>query len=272
MNITKPKSTFSFTVIIMLIYYFFYINAWELPLAIKADNTIVIIGSVIINIFCIISLVLLVYMKKSGLIISVIPAIWALFQWIITYFYEGIYFYSSIWWAPLLPIMTGVFILHFIILALKNNNKKIQAYSDKNKKTLKSLPVYIHIVAALLFLQFCQKIVRELIVAFRDFQIRGSVPVIILMIITLTGIILLIFRFRFGVYLSIFCGIILMIQPILYHIILKYPCLGGIQWYPFFTFFQGILIIYTSFELLKNESRLKIEINRTRFINSKKGK
>jgi hypothetical protein len=63
-------------------------------------------------------------------------------------------------------------------------------------------------------------------------------------------------RIQWGLGLAIFSGVIVLMQPIVYHLILGKPCLGGIWWYPFFTAVQGAFIIYFSLLVFLNEKRL----------------
>lgn len=63
---------------------------------------------------------------------------------------------------------------------------------------------------------------------------------------------------KWGIRLAIFSGTILLMQPIVYHVIMAKPCLGGIWWYPLFTAVQGGFIIYFSFLTILNEKKNKI--------------
>jgi hypothetical protein len=102
-----------------------------------------------------------------------------------------------------------------------------------------------------------QKIVRELVVGFLDNGgLKGALPSALLALIAIAAAILLIKRIKWGMVLAIFTGGILLIQPVIYHLIMGKPCLGGIWWYPFFTVVQGAFIIYFSSLLFLNERKI----------------
>jgi uncharacterized membrane protein YeaQ/YmgE (transglycosylase-associated protein family) len=46
-------------------------------------------------------------------------------------------------------------------------------------------------------------------------------------------------RQKLGVYLAIILGVIVIMQPLVYHVIMGKACLSGIWWYPIFTAVQG---------------------------------
>ena len=125
----------------------------------------------------------------------------------------------------------------------------------KKSKKLSSPSIYIHAVVGFLLVQTGQKFVRELVVAASQ-RLVSVILVLILTLITIGAAILLLRRNRRGLALGIFSGAFLIAQPIIYHIIMGRPCLGGIWWYPFFTALQGVFILYFSLTLWCNERTL----------------
>jgi hypothetical protein len=68
----------------------------------------------------IISIILLLFKRKEGLILGLIPAAWATFQWVIYHVIMGNPDINGIWWYPIFPIVQGLLIIYFSILAWKN--------------------------------------------------------------------------------------------------------------------------------------------------------
>jgi hypothetical protein len=75
-------------------------------------------------------------------------------------------------------------------------------------------------------------------------------------LIAITAAILLIKRVKWSIVLAIFTGGFLLMQPVVYHLIMGKPCIGGIWWYPFFTVVQGAFIISFSLLLFFNERKM----------------
>jgi hypothetical protein len=114
----------------------------------------------------------------------------------------------------------------------------------ENEK-LKNENVNIHIkaVIALMLIQLIHKIVRE-IPGSMAMEGPGSIIVIIFSILLLVGIILLIFKIKWGLLLGIIDAVWMIFQPILVHIILSKTDINNIWWYPVFPWIQSLLIIY----------------------------
>ena len=72
----------------------------------------------------------------------------------------------------------------------------------------------------------------------------GAVGVPIFAGLLVIGILLLVFRNKWGLILGMIDGAFMIFQPILVHIILAHPDQNGIWWYPIFPWTQAILIIY----------------------------
>ena len=94
-----------------------------------------------------------------------------------------------------------------------------------------------------MLIQLIHKIVRE-IPGSMEMEGPGSIFVIIFSILLLVGIILLIFKIKWGLILGIIDAVWMIFQPILVHIILSKPDINNIWWYPIFPWIQSLLIIY----------------------------
>ncbi|MCD4740054.1 hypothetical protein K8R43_02560 [archaeon] len=67
-----------------------------------------------------ISIILLLLGKKQGLLLGMIPAVWAMLQWIVVHVIRGYPDQNGIWWYPIFPIIQGALIIYFSVLAMKN--------------------------------------------------------------------------------------------------------------------------------------------------------
>lgn len=239
-------------VIAALLYNLLHILAWELPLAVRLDWLINVIGDGVIILIIIISIILLSMRKKAGLILGMIPALWAIFfQWFLVYIISGYKEPNGVWWYPLFPIFQGIMIMYFAVLAYRGYGGQPDQGIGMN---LKSPSIYLYAPAAFLLVQTGQKFVREMVVGFLDNGgLKGALPSALLMLIAIAAAILLIKRVKSSITLAIFTGGFLLMQPVVYHLIMGKPCLGGLWWYPFFTVVQGAFIIYFSLLLLFNE-------------------
>jgi len=95
-----------------------------------------------------------------------------------------------------------------------------------------------------------------MVVGFRENGIRGALVVLFITLIAIAAAVMVLKRMKWGIGVALFSGVILLMQPILYHLIMGKPCLGGIWWYPIFTAFQGAFVVYFAVTLLRNERKL----------------
>ncbi len=79
-------------------------------------GVVTIITAVIIAI----SILLLLFKRKEGVILGIIPAIWAMIQWIINHVIWANPDINGIWWYPIFPVIQGLLIIYFSILAWRN--------------------------------------------------------------------------------------------------------------------------------------------------------
>jgi hypothetical protein len=107
----------------------------------------------------------------------------------------------------------------------------------------KRISIYVQIAMAVMFIQLMHKVVREIPHAL-NLEGPGGVFAIVLACSLAVGILLLFVGIRCGLLLGIVDAIWMLIQPILVHVILAKPAVGGIWWYPVFPWTQAILILY----------------------------
>ena len=254
----KTSSIYIQAAIAALTYNLLHILSWELPIAVRLNWTVNIIGDGIVIAVSILGIILIAFRKKVGLIMGFIPAVWAIFlQWFLVY---GIFGYkepNGVWWYPLFPIFQGIMILFFCILAYRDIDHHSEPELVEATMGLRAPAIYLYAIAAFLLVQTGQKFVREMVVGLRQHGLEGVVPVILLAMISIVAAGLLIKRSKWGLGLAIFSGVILLMQPIVYHIIMGQPCLGGIWWYPFFTAIQGTCILYFSAFVLLKEREIR---------------
>ena len=252
----KSPTIYIQVTVAVLLYNLFHILAWELPLAVRLGWQINVIGDVFIISIAIISIILISIRNKIGLILGIIPALWAiLLQWLLVYVISGYEEPNGVWWYPLFPIFQGIMIVYFIKLTYRSDGGQSDHWIGMG---LKSPSIYIYATAAFLFVQTGQKFVREIVVGYlQNGGLKGALPSTLLMLIAITAAILLIKRVKWSITLAIFTGSILLMQPVVYHLIMGKPCLGGIWWYPFFTVVQGLFILYFSARVVLKEREIR---------------
>ena len=151
-----------------LTYNLLHILAWELPIAIRLNWNVNIIGDIIVIAVSILGIILIAFRRKVGLILGFIPAFWAIFlQWFLVYYIFGYREPNDVWWYPLFPIFQGIMIVFFCVLAYRDMDRHPEP-ELKSGKGLISPSIYLYSVAAFLLVQTGQKFVRELVVGFRE--------------------------------------------------------------------------------------------------------
>lgn len=260
MNQIKSPSIYIQVAVAALLYNLLHVFAWELPLSIKLGWRINVIGNVSIISISTVSIILISLRKKIGLIMGMIPVLWAIFfQWFLVYIISGYKEPYGVWWYPIFPIFQGIMIGYFSVLTYKDN---ILQHDSKLEitKGLKSPAIYLYAISGFLLVQTGQKFVREMVVGFRQSGIRGALSMLFIALIAIAAAVMLIKRVRWSLGLAMLFGVWLLMQPIVYHIIMGEPCLGGIWWYPFFTAIQGAFIIYFSLLVFLNERKIADQI------------
>ena len=97
----------------------------EIPGAIKLDEKFGILLASFLTIILIVSIIFLLQKRKAGLFLGMLPAVWAMLQWIIVHVLKGYPDQNGVWWYPIFPISQGVLILYFLLLLLRNEEKKL---------------------------------------------------------------------------------------------------------------------------------------------------
>jgi len=105
------------------------------------------------------------------------------------------------------------------------------------------LSIYIQAAIAMMLIQLVHKIVREILGAL-NMGGPGAIGVPVFTGLLVLGIVLLLFKVKWGLILGLIDGAFMIFQPILVHVILAKPDINGIWWYPIFPWTQAILIIY----------------------------
>jgi len=260
MDQIKSSPIYIQVVVAALLYNLLHIFAWELPIAVKLGWKINVIGDLFIILISTVSIILISLRRKIGLLIGMMPAIWAIFlQWFLVYIISGYKEPYGVWWYPIFSIFQGIMIGYFSFLTYKDKNLR-HASKIEMVKGLKSPSIYLYAVSGFLLVQTGQKFVREMVVGFRESGIRGALGVILVTLIMIVAAAMVLKRMKWGLWLALFSGVIVLMQPIVYHMIMGKPCLGGIWWYPIFTAIQGAFIIYFSLLVFLNEKKIADQI------------
>jgi hypothetical protein len=105
------------------------------------------------------------------------------------------------------------------------------------------ISIYVQAAIALMFIQFIHKIVRE-IPGSLNMGGPGGYVTILLAFLLFVGIVLSLFRIKWGLIFGFIDGAWMIFQPVLVHIIWAKPDINGIWWYPIFPWTQALLLIY----------------------------
>jgi hypothetical protein len=163
MNQIKSPAIYLQVTVAALLYNLLHILAWELPLAVRMGWQINVVGDVFIISVGIISVILISMRKRMGLMLGMIPALWAiLLQWLLVYVLSGYEEPNGVWWYPLFPIFQGIMIVYFINLTYRGDEGQ---HDQRIGMGLKSPTIYLYAPAAFLLVpEFCihwQTIVKE---------------------------------------------------------------------------------------------------------------
>jgi hypothetical protein len=122
-NDSKYPSIYIQAVIAVLLINLVHKFVREIPGSISQigqQGTIGGVVTIITAVILAISILLLLFKRKEGVILGIIPAIWAMIQWIINHVIWGNPDINGIWWYPIFPVIQGLLIIYFSILAWRN--------------------------------------------------------------------------------------------------------------------------------------------------------
>lgn len=114
----------------------------------------------------------------------------------------------------------------------------------KEKKPQKErISIYVQAAIALMLIQCIHKIVREIPGAL-NMGGPGGYVAMFLAFLLFVGIILSLFKIKWGLIFGFIDGAWMIFQPVLVHIIWAKPDINSIWWYPIFPWAQALLLIY----------------------------
>jgi hypothetical protein len=122
-NDSKYPSIYIQAVIAVLLVNLVHKLVREIPGSIREMDQQGIIGGIFTigtTVIIAISILLLLLKRKEGVILGIIPAIWAMVQWIINHVIWANPDINGIWWYPIFPVVQGLLIIYFSILAWRN--------------------------------------------------------------------------------------------------------------------------------------------------------
>jgi hypothetical protein len=122
-NDSKYPSIYIQAVIAVLLVNLVHKFVREIPGSMREMDQQGIIGGVFTigtTVIIAISILLLLLKRKEGVILAIIPAIWAMVQWIINHVIWANPDINGIWWYPIFPVFQGLLIIYFSILAWRN--------------------------------------------------------------------------------------------------------------------------------------------------------
>ncbi len=92
----------------------------EIPGSLELEGSIGGIATITAALMLALGIALLYFKNRWGLILGVIPAVWATLQWILVHVIQGNPDRNGIWWYPIFPIVQGALIIYFSILAWRD--------------------------------------------------------------------------------------------------------------------------------------------------------
>jgi hypothetical protein len=92
----------------------------EIPGSLNIEGAVGGIVTITTAVLLAISITLLFLRNRWGLILGLIPAVWAMLQWILVHVIQGHPDRNGIWWYPIFPIVQGALIIYFTNLAWRD--------------------------------------------------------------------------------------------------------------------------------------------------------
>jgi len=104
-------------VMAMMLILFIHKLVREIPGSLHMEGAIGGVVTITMAVLLAISIMLLFFRNKWGLILGAIPAVWATLQWILVHIIWAHPDQNGIWWYPIFPIVQGALIIYFSVLA-----------------------------------------------------------------------------------------------------------------------------------------------------------
>jgi len=118
---SRDLSIYIQAVMAMMFILFIHKLVREIPGSLKLEGSMSIIATITSAVLLAISIMLLFFRNRWGLILGAIPAGMAMFQWILVHIIWANPDQNGIWWYPIFPIVLGALIIYFSALAWRND-------------------------------------------------------------------------------------------------------------------------------------------------------
>ena len=92
----------------------------EIPGSLDIEGAVGGVATIIATAMLALGIALLFFRNRWGLILGLIPAVWAMLQWILVHVIQGHPDQNGIWWYPIFPIVQGALIIYFSILVWRD--------------------------------------------------------------------------------------------------------------------------------------------------------
>lgn len=92
----------------------------EIPGSLNMEGAVGGIVTITTAVLLAISITLLFFRNRWGLIVGSVPGAWAMLQWILVHVVQDHPDQNGIWWYPLFPIVQGALIIYFSVLAWRD--------------------------------------------------------------------------------------------------------------------------------------------------------
>ncbi len=93
----------------------------EIPGSLNMEGAIGGVVTIAMAMLLAISITLLFFRNRWGLILGFIPAVWAMLQWVLVHGIQGHPDQNGVWWYPIFPIVQGALIIYFSNLAWRKD-------------------------------------------------------------------------------------------------------------------------------------------------------
>jgi hypothetical protein len=120
-NQSRELSIHIQAVMAMMFILFIHKLVREIPGSLNMEGAIGGIVTITMAVLLAISIMLLFFRNRWGLILGFVPAIWAMLQWILVHVIQRHPDRNGIWWYPIFPIIQGALIIYLSILAWRND-------------------------------------------------------------------------------------------------------------------------------------------------------